>query len=203
MFFNDNNNGKKNRTKQESDSKSPIFEEDKRAHEETDYTAYEKDIFEALGQRTEVYKGITAPYKEERHDVKEAEKRNVLFTSLLYSYSEDYKDKTKLNKRFRMLIIIAALIAFFIFLIFAVVLAAYVVLNLSSSIDKSVTIITATASILAAIIILPQTLLKHLFPIDDKDIKSEVIKEIQKNDAQLLTNTKKEDINKENEEFEI
>lgn len=110
------------------------------------------------------------PHKE--NDEKELDDRNKIYSTILENYSKYLKDTLNSNKSNKQIFLIGLLVILLI-----IVIGFFICLYFLS--DNIIALITAFASVISAIIVIPTKIVEYLFNPQETQQINEVIKNIQ------------------------
>ena len=110
------------------------------------------------------------PHKE--NDEKELDDRNKIYSTILENYSKDLKDTLDSNKSNKKIFLIGLLVILLI-----IVIGFFICLYFLN--NNIIALITAFASVISAIIVIPTKIVEYLFNPQETQQINEVIKNIQ------------------------
>lgn len=118
-------------------------------------------------------------------------RRNKLYSDLLELYIEEYENKSKWKKGYKLAFFVVVMFCFF-----GIIGASlYAIIIVAQKDDPSLydlgTIIGSVAGIISSLVVLPKIIAEHLFPTDEDRNMNDILKSMQENDSAIRNYFKK------------
>lgn len=123
---------------------------------------------------------------KELKDVENVNSHAEQLTDLLQNYVLTYKERVKQNSQLRHdFYYITMLIFSFLSFVFPAVILTFVWFGKISDTDFVVALISAAASIVTSVIVLPKTIAEYLFSTEEDSKNADIVKDIIKSDLEI------------------
>ena len=131
---------------------------------------------------------------KELKDVENVNSHAEQLSNLLQNYVRTYKERVEQNSQLRHdFYCVTMLIFSFLSLFFPALILTFVWFGKISDISLAVALISAAASIVTSVIVLPKTIAEYLFSTEEDSKNADIVKEIIKSDLEIRNKLNSDD----------